>query len=33
LKRTWERRPDLLAESELSEEDRRLLDKIKEECK
>lgn len=33
LKRTWERRPDLLEESELSEEDMRLLDKIKEECK
>ena len=33
LKRTWERRPDLLAEAELSEEDMRLLDKIKEECK
>jgi hypothetical protein len=29
LKRTWERRPDLLAESELSEEDMKLLDKDK----
>lgn len=33
LKRTYERRPDLLSESELSEEDLKFLDKIKEECK
>lgn len=30
LKRTWERRPDLLARAELSEEDRKFLQKLEE---
>ena len=29
LRRTWERRPDLLARTELSDEDREILDEIK----
>jgi tRNA (guanine37-N1)-methyltransferase len=33
LKRTYERRPDLLSKAELSQEDIKLLDKIKRECK
>jgi tRNA (guanine37-N1)-methyltransferase len=33
LKRTYERRPDLLSKVELSQEDIKLLDKIKRECK
>lgn len=33
LKRTYERRPDLLSKVELSQEDINLLDKIKRECK
>jgi tRNA (guanine37-N1)-methyltransferase len=28
LRRTWERRPDLLAQAELSEEDRQILDEL-----
>lgn len=33
LKRTYERRPDLIDHAELSKEDLKVLDKIKEECK
>lgn len=33
LKRTWLKRPELLSEADLSEEDKKLLDKIKKECK
>lgn len=33
LKRTYERRPDLLDHAEMSKEDLKVLDKIKEECK
>jgi len=33
LKRTYERRPDLLSQADLSEEDLKFLDKIKRECK
>lgn len=33
LKRTWEKRPELLEKADLSEEDLKLLDKIKKECK
>lgn len=33
LKRTWEKRPELLEQAALSKEDIKLLDKIKKECK
>lgn len=33
LKRTFEKRPELLSEADLSKEDMKLLDKIKKECK
>jgi tRNA (guanine37-N1)-methyltransferase len=33
LKRTWQKRPELLEQAELSKEDIKLLDKIKKECK
>jgi tRNA (guanine37-N1)-methyltransferase len=33
LKRTFEKRPELLSEADLSKEDMKLLDRIKKECK
>lgn len=33
LKRTWLKRPELISEADLSGEDKKLLDKIKKECK
>jgi len=33
LKRTFEKRPELLSKADLSKEDLKLLDKIKKECK
>lgn len=33
LKRTWQKRPEMLSKADLTEEDKKLLDKIKKECK